>query len=87
MAEGTSLAFVSSGGAVVGMKLRGVEAGNLAGRLGLRDGDVIVRVGGMTLRNEAEVLAAAEQAAGVDEVTVVVMRDGGRYERRFVRGR
>lgn len=87
LAEGTSLAFVSSRGVVVGMELRGVEASNLAGRLGLRDGDVIVRVGEMTLRDEAEVLAAAEWAAGVGEVTVVVMRDGGRYERRFVRGR
>ena len=78
---------MSSQGVVIGMELRGVEERNLAGPLGLRDGDVIVRVGGMPLHDEAEVLAAVEWAAGVDEVTVVVMRDGGWYERRFVRGR
>ena len=87
LAEGTSLAFVSTRGVVIGMELRGVEARNLAGRLGLRDGDVILRVGEMTLRDEAEVLAAAEWAAGVDEVTVVLLRDGARHERTFVRGR
>ena len=87
LAEGTSLAFVSSQGVVLGMELRGVEAGNLAGRLGLRDGDVIVRVGALPLRGEDEVLAAAEWAASVDEISVVVLRDGARHERVFVRGR
>ena len=86
LAEGTSLAFVSSQGVVLGMELRGVEAGNLAGRLGLRDGDVIVRVGELRLRDEAEVLAAVEWAASIDEVRVVLLRDGTQHERLFVRG-
>lgn len=87
LAEATSLAFASSRGVVIGMELRGVEDGNLAGRLGLRNGDVIVLVGDMHLRDEGELLAAAEWASTVDELTVEVLRDGRRLVRRFVRAR
>jgi hypothetical protein len=85
LAEGTSLAFVSSQGAVIGMELRGVEATNLAGRLGLRDGDVLTRVGSLPVRNEAELFAAAEWAMRTHDLTVALLRDERSLLRRFVR--
>jgi len=85
LAEGTSLTFVSSEGVTIGMELRGVEPDGLAARLGLRDGDVIVRVGTRPLRNEAELMAAADWAMTMDEVDVTVLRDGEPHSRTFVR--
>jgi hypothetical protein len=87
LAEGTSLTFASSEGVVIGMELRGVERDNLAGHLGLRNGDVVVLVADMPVRDEAELLAAAEHAASVDALTVELLRDGRRLVRHFVRDR
>jgi hypothetical protein len=87
LAEGTSLTFVSRQGTVIGMELRGVEPDTLAGHLGLRDGDVLVRVGGRPIRNEAELLAAADEAMRADDLTVELRRDERTLVRRFVRAR
>lgn len=86
LAEGTSLTFVSVEGKVVGLELRGVEPGNLAGRLGLRERDVVLRVDGLPLGSMEEVMAAVERAQRVQRVTVTVLRDGVAHERVLERG-
>jgi hypothetical protein len=44
-------------------------------------------VADMPVRDEAELLAAAEHAASVDALTVELLRDGRRIVRHFVRDR
>lgn len=87
LAEGTSLAFTNDRtGKVVGLELHGVERDNLAGRLGLREGDVVLRVDELPLTHEGEIWAAAERAYRSERVTVTVLRGGAVHERVFVRG-
>lgn len=89
LAEGTSLRFVGAEGQgrAIGLELQGVAPDTLAGHLGLRDGDVLLRVGELPLTTEAEVLEAASFVQGAEEITVLVRRDGVGHERQFVRGR
>jgi hypothetical protein len=87
LAEGTSLAFASVAGKVVGLELRGVEPDNLAGHLGLRDGDLILRVGELPLTTEAELFAAARSAHDAEHITVLVERNGATHLRHFIRTR
>ena len=86
LAEGTSFAVARRDGRAVGLEARGVDEGGLAWRLGLREGDVIVQVGGMAVRSEAEVMAAAAWAMETEKVVVVIVREGVRIERVIVRG-
>jgi hypothetical protein len=87
LAEGTSLSFVADrAGKVVGLELRGVERDNLAGRLGLREGDVVLRVDELPLTSEAELWTAAERAYRSERVTMKVVRDDATHEWVFVRG-
>lgn len=87
LAEGTSLSFTTDRtGKVVGLELRGVERNNLAGRLGLREGDVVLRVDELPLTREAELWTAAERAYRSERVTVTVLRNGAVHQRVFVRG-
>lgn len=58
-----------------------------ADRLGLDEGDVLVRVDELPLTDEAELMAAASRAYEAAEVAVFVLREGVVHERRLVRGR
>ena len=82
LAEGTSLRFASRG-----LELQGVASDTLAGHLGLRDRDVLLRVDGLPLTTEAELLAAATHAQSADRLTVLVLRAGTTHERHLLRAR
>ncbi|MCX4241344.1 hypothetical protein [Paraliomyxa miuraensis] len=87
LAEGTSLSFFPTGGPPLGLRLHGVEPDNLAGRLGFHDGDLVLRVAHLPLTTEAELLDALALAQDLDDLTLLVLRDGTTHERRFLRQR
>jgi type II secretory pathway component PulC len=85
LAEGTSLRFAATHGHVVGLELHDVAPDTLAGHLGLQDHDILLRVAGLPLTTEAELLEAATFAQAADRLTVLVHRDGTTHERYFLR--
>lgn len=91
LAEGTSLRFVSSPttptSRPLGLELQGVAPDTLAGALGLRNGDILLRVAHLALTTDVELVEAATFAQSADQLTVVLLRDGNVYKRYFVRTR
>jgi hypothetical protein len=88
LAEGTSLRFASTAaGQPVGLELQGVAPDTLAGHLGLRDHDVLLRVDDLPLTTELELLAAATHAQAAEHLTVLVRRDGVTHPRHLARAR
>lgn len=92
LAEGTSLRFATAPTASptsrpVGLELRSVAPDTLAGHLGLRDHDILLRVDDLPLTTEAELIAAATHAQAVDHLTVLVLRDEATLTRHLVRVR
>lgn len=72
---------------VVGMKLSGVRAGSPADKGGLRGGDVIVELGGKSVKDIYEYTDALNGFKPDDEVQVVVIRDGQRLTLKVTLGR
>jgi S1-C subfamily serine protease len=65
---------------VAGLRLSGVIGGGPADRAGLREGDVIVELGGRSITNIYDYTFALD-AVKIDEaIRVVFMRDGKRLE-------
>lgn len=91
LAEGTSLRFATASttpeSRPIGLELQGVAADTLAGHLGLRDHDILLRVDGLPLTTEAELIAAATHAQAADHLTVLVLRDDAVLTRHLVRTR
>ncbi len=61
---------------VEGVRLSGVRVGSPAEKAGLRAGDVIVRFGGVTIRNLYDLTYALRSKRAGDKVEVVFLRDG-----------
>jgi hypothetical protein len=88
LAEGTSLRFASTAaGRPLGLELRDVAPDTLAGRLGLREHDILLRVGDLPLTSQVELLEAAAFAQAAEQLTVLVQRNGATHVRHFVRAR
>ena len=60
-----------------GLKLDGVRAGSPAEKAGLRAGDVIIKIGGMAVKNVYDYTYALGEMRAGEEVAVVVRRDTG----------
>jgi S1-C subfamily serine protease len=60
-----------------GVRVGGVRAGSPAERAGVRQGDVIVAFGGLTVRTLEDFTFALRARRPGDRVEVVVQRDGG----------
>jgi hypothetical protein len=88
LAEGTSLRFASTAaGRPLGLELLDVAPDTLAGQLGLREHDILLRVGDLPLSTQAELFEAATFAQAAEEITVLVQRNGAMHLRHFVRAR
>ncbi len=74
--EPVRLAAVRRDGRRVGLRVEGLRPGNPLTVLGLRDGDVLMGVGGRSLRDDNEVLVAVEGALRRGRVAVTVLRGG-----------
>ncbi|MBL9076065.1 MAG: PDZ domain-containing protein [Planctomycetes bacterium] len=59
-----------------GLMVQGVAEGSLASELGLRVGDIVLRVGGEAVGAPADVQAALARIAAGDEVAVTFLRKG-----------
>jgi S1-C subfamily serine protease len=59
-----------------GVRLAGVSEGSPAARAGLREGDVIVQLADMKIRNIEDLMAALQAHKPGDEVEIVVLRTG-----------
>lgn len=60
-----------------GVSLAGVAEGSPAARAGLRQGDVIIRLGPKTIQDIEDLTKALGQQSAGDEVEIVVRRAGG----------
>jgi hypothetical protein len=88
LAEGTSLRFASStAGRPLGLELLDVAPDTLAGHLGLRDHDILLRIADLPLTTQAELFEAATFAQSADHLTVLIHRNGTTLARHFVRTR
>jgi S1-C subfamily serine protease len=61
-----------------GVLVQGVESGGAAARAGVRPGDVIVSLGGRSLRTVEDLFAELRRHAPGQHTSLVVVRDGGR---------
>lgn len=61
---------------IPGVRLSGVRPGSPAEKAGLRAGDIIVKFGGMTIRNLDDLLFALRAKRPGDHVEVLYLRDG-----------
>ncbi|MFY9572044.1 MAG: M28 family peptidase [Blastocatellia bacterium] len=59
-----------------GMKLDGVRPGSPAEKAGLRAGDIVVKLGKMTIKNVYDYTYALGEMRGGEEVEAVIRRDG-----------
>jgi S1-C subfamily serine protease len=71
----SSLRF-DEGGAMIGFQILDVEPGGPVGRLGIRDGDVILGVNGVRLDGMAKLLALYPSLASLASVDVMLQRAG-----------
>jgi len=68
-----------------GMKLYAIRPSSLYAHLGLRNGDTIVRVGAIELRDMEAALDAYTQARGQDRIEVAIIRRGKPLTHTYVR--
>jgi membrane-associated protease RseP (regulator of RpoE activity) len=61
---------------MAGVRLSGVRPGSPAEKLGLRAGDVIVGIGGMSIRNLHDLVYALRSKRPGDQVEVIYVRNG-----------
>ena len=90
--EGSSSTYLGSvpdmaAGEVKGVRLSGVRPGSPAEQAGLRAGDVIVELGGKTVKDLYEYTNALYAHQPGEEVMIVVLRDGQRVELKATLGR
>ena len=76
-----------AGGETPGLRLSGVTAGSPADVGGLKAGDVIVELGGKTVKDLYSYSDALYAHKPGDEVTIVVLRDGQRLTRQVKLGK
>jgi hypothetical protein len=90
--EGSSSTYLGSvpdmaAGEVKGVRLSGVRPGSPAEQAGLRAGDVIVELGGKTVKDLYEYTNALYAHQPGEAVMIVVLRDGQRVELKATLGR
>ena len=73
-------ARAADNGAVEGAEIVNVREGSPAEEGGLREGDVVTRVGERQVRSSDELVVAVRQAGADEDVPVEVIRDGTRVE-------
>jgi predicted metalloprotease with PDZ domain len=74
---GVYLGTIPDYGAIAtGVRLAGVSSGSPAAQAGLREGDVIVRVGDKDIQNIEDLTDALQAHKSGDQVNVVVLRAG-----------
>lgn len=71
-------------GRVVGVRVLGVRPGDELSRLGIRGGDVILRVGGFDIATPDRCLEAYARLRASDELRVEILRDGRRVTQTYV---
>ena len=59
-----------------GMRLNGVRGGSAADKAGLKEGDVIVELGGVRVENVYDYMNALRENASKNEIEITVERDG-----------
>ena len=67
-------------GSVEGAEIVNVRDGSAAQEGGLREGDVVTKVGDRPVRSSDELVVAVRRAGADDDVPVEVVRDGSRVE-------
>lgn len=84
VADAEAIARRQGGGPLVGAYVGDVKAGSLAARVGLQKGDVIVELGGRSIRNAADVAAAMKAMSPARPATLTYIRGGRKQRVQFV---
>ena len=73
-------ARTAANGSLDGAEIVNVSAGGPAQRGGMREGDVVVKVGDRDIHSSDELVVAVRNAGSDGDVPITVVRDGGRVE-------
>jgi general secretion pathway protein C len=76
LAEGDVSAVYGEDGEMVGVQFDGIRAGGVYDRIGLRNGDVITDINGVSLGDPAAAARVLAQFASSDELVVSLSRNG-----------
>jgi type II secretory pathway component PulC len=83
LAEHGRAKLVVRDGETVGYRIRGTSHQGLVRRLGLREGDILVSVGGHPIRGADDVAVAAAALRGATKLGIVVERNGMQIRKRY----
>lgn len=80
LAEGDVSAVYAEDGEMIGVRLDDIRSGGLYDRIGLRSGDVVTNINGISLGEPAAIARVMAQLATADEVTVGIQAPNGGQE-------